>query len=395
MKLAKKVLQVSPAYYPAISIGGPIFTNLTFSKALQDLGYDVEVLTTTQGLSHSQISQMNLGKSDETEFTYPIWRFRYYGYSHFTFTPGLFYWLYRNLDRFDIVVLQAIWNFPIWVTYLMCLVYKKPFIVIPHGSLYPETVGLKSTKIKRVFLWLYVKKMLQRASQVLFSTQDEREKVLAFLQLNINAAILPNIVDQKPFIPLPERGTWRKKFQIHPKAPMLVHYGRINFKKGISFVLEIIPKLVILFPDIRYVIAGGDDAMCRLELDRIIEEKGISKQIIFTGLLNQTDGISLLRDADLFVLPSLSENFGMSVVEAMLCETAVIVSDQVGISNDLAHSECARIISTKGDELFDAIVSLLKNGEQRTQIGLKGAKFVQEHYSEEQVKEDLARFLKL
>ena len=395
MKLAKKVLQVSPAYYPAISIGGPIFTNLTFSKALQDLGCDVEVLATTQGLSESQIAQMNLGKSDQSEFSYPIWRFRYFGYSHFTFSPGLIFWLWKHLSRFDVVVLQAVWNFPIWMAYLMCLVYNKPFIVIPHGSLYPETVGLKSTQIKRLFLWLYVKKMLQRASNVLFSTLDEQEKVLAFLPIKINAAILPNIVDQKPFTPLPERGTWRKQFQISPESPVLVHYGRVNPKKGIPFVLECLPKLCVQFPDLRYVIAGGEDPVYRQALNRIIEEKGVSDQVIFTGLLNQADGIRLLRDADLFLLPSLSENFGMSVVEAMLCETAVIVSDQVGISADLAQANCARVVSTTGDELYEAIADLLGNREQRTQLGLSGAQFVRTYYTEEPVKEQLGRLLQL
>jgi glycosyltransferase involved in cell wall biosynthesis len=103
----------------------------------------------------------------------------------------------------------------------------------------------------------------------------------------------------------------------------------------------------------------------------------------------------LLRDADLFVLPSLSENFGMSVVEAMLCETAVIVSDQVGISTDLAQADCARIVSTKGAELYEAILGLLGNEEQRTQLGLKGAQFVRDHYTEESVKAQLGQFLQV
>jgi glycosyltransferase involved in cell wall biosynthesis len=176
---------------------------------------------------------------------------------------------------------------------------------------------------------------------------------------------------------------------------VLVHYGRVNPKKGIPFVLECLPKLCEQFSDLRYVIAGGDDPVYRQELNRIIEEKGISNQVIFTGLLDQADGIRLLRDADLFVLPSLSENFGMSVVEAMLCETAVIVSDQVGISADLARANCARVVSTKGDELHEAILGLLVNEEQRAELGLKGARFVRENYTEEPVKEQLGRFLEL
>ena len=77
MKLAKKVLQVSPAYFPAISIGGPIFTNLTFSKGLVSLGCEVEVLTTTQGLTEEQIRQLESSNSPQADFEYPIHRFAY------------------------------------------------------------------------------------------------------------------------------------------------------------------------------------------------------------------------------------------------------------------------------------------------------------------------------
>ncbi len=393
MKLAKKVLQVSPAYYPAISIGGPIFTNLTFTKALEEIGCSVEVLTTTQGLDASQMEHMPLGQSDQSEFSYPIWRFRYFGYSHFTFAPGHIFWLIKHIQRFDLVVLQAVWNFPILISYLACVLYKKPFIVIPHGSLYPETVGLKSSQIKRLFLGLYVRKMLQRATRVLFSTNDEKEKVQAFLNLPMNGAILPNIVDLKPFLTLPEKGLFRKKYQINELAPLLVHYGRVNPKKGIHAVLACMPKLIEQFPSLQYIIAGGEDGEYAKDLRRIIEEKGIAKHVIFTGLLNQLEGISLMRDADLFVLPSLSENFGMAVVEAMLCETAVVISDQVGIASELNAAQCAIVFTAESDGLYTSLRTLLMDDKLRASLGLAGAKFVKENYSEDVVREQLRPYL--
>jgi glycosyltransferase involved in cell wall biosynthesis len=393
MKMAKKVLQVSPAYYPAISIGGPIFTNLTFSKALVDLGCDVEVLTTTQGLEPAQIADMQLGISDQSEFSYPIWRFRYFGYSHFTFAPGHIFWLLKHINRFDLVVMQAVWNFPIWISYLICVLYNKPFVVIPHGSIYPETIGLKSSKIKRIFLAVYVRKMLQRASHVLFSTYDEKEKVVAFLKLPLRAEVLPNIVDVKPFIQLPEKGLFRSKYQIKQDAPLLVHYGRVSPKKGIHFVLSCLPQLVLEYPSLIYVIAGGEDADYAKVLRDTIKEKGLGAHVIFTGLLNQEDGISLIRDADVFVLPSLSENFGMAVVEAMLCETAVLISEQVGISSELQAAKCALVFSSETDGLLNGLKSLLKDEKLRLTLGLAGAKFAKDNYSEEVVRAQLRPFL--
>jgi glycosyltransferase involved in cell wall biosynthesis len=393
MKLAKKVLQVSPAYFPATSIGGPIFTNLTFTKALEDLGCHVEVVATTQGLEESQIAQMELGKPDQSDFSYTIWRFRYWGYSHFTFSPGLFFWLLKHTKRFDLVVLQAVWNFPIWMAYLCCLLYAKPFIVIPHGSLYPETVGLKSSRIKRLFLGLYVRRMLRNAAHVLFSTQDEKRKVGDFLQIPMNGAVLPNIIDIRPFQSLPTRGAFRKNNQIEPDAPLLVHYGRVSPKKGIHFVLDCLPKLIIEYPSIRYVIAGGEDIEYAKELRQIIQKMGIQKHVIFLGLISQDEGLMLLRDSDLFILPSLSENFGMSVVEAMLCETATIVSEHVGIAAELQEADCAKVVNIETRQLGTTISELLTNKKLRLEMGVAGARFVQLNYTADIVKDKLKMYL--
>lgn len=392
MKMAQKVLQISPAYYPAISIGGPIFTNLTFSKGLLSLGCKVEVLTTTQGLTSEQMQEIDLENPNHADFEYPIYRFRYYGYSHFTFSPGLFFWLLRNIKRFDLVVFQAVWNFPIWAGFLLCKWANKPYLVIPHGSLYPETVGLKSSLKKKLFLRLYVRKMLKRAHRVLFSTEHEQDKVLSYLMVDARSAILPNIIDLEPFAVLPEKGNFRRKHSIETGTPILAHFGRISLKKGIRFVLEIMPDLIQVHPNLLYVIAGGDEEGYSTELKRLINELGISKHILFTGLLNQSEGIELLRDADVFVLPSLSENFGMSVVEAMLCETAVVVSDQVGISSELAAAKCA-LITSNNDSLKDAVLELLENESHRKDLGIKGANFAKEHYSFEVLREQMKSFL--
>jgi glycosyltransferase involved in cell wall biosynthesis len=392
MKLPHKVLQISPAYFPATSIGGPIFTNLTFSKALVSLGCEVEVVTTTQGLTAEQIQGIDLGNPNHTEFEYPIYRFRYYGYSHFTFSPGLFIWLLRNMKRFDLVVFQAVWNFPIWAGYILCKWANKPYLIIPHGSLYPETVGLKSSWKKKLFLSLYVRNMLKHARRVLFSTKHEQEKVLAFLNINAPSAILPNILDLSPYQNLPTQGQFRRKYAIDAKVPLIVHYGRISLKKGIRFVLEALPSWIQLHPNLLYVIAGGDEEGYAADLQLIINELGISNHVLFTGLLNQSDGINLLRDADVFVLPSLSENFGMSVVEAMLCETPVVLSDQVGIASDLAAAQCARVLSNP-HSLKDVVLELLENESKRKDLGMKGANFAKEHYSFEVLRERMKSFL--
>ncbi|TBH73754.1 glycosyltransferase [Aquirufa nivalisilvae] len=385
MPTQKRVLQVSPAYYPAISIGGPIFTNLTFSKALEDINCQIEVVTTTQGLSKAQLEQIAVGEKSTSEFSYPIWRFPCYGYANFTFSPGIFFWLMKHTRQFDMVVFQAVWNFPILAAYLACKWHKVPYVVIPHGSLYDETFHLKSSKFKRFFFSLYVKKMLMNAHRILFSTQDEELKVKKFLSIPLKSSIIPNIVDVEKFDKLPEKGTFRSKFSISKDQIILTHFGRVTIKKGINFVLEILPEVIQNYPNIVYVIAGSEEDHYINELRAIIEEKQIEKHIIFTGLLSPNEGIELLADSDVFILPSLSENFGMSVVEAMLCEIPVIISEHVGIAMDIKNEACAKVIKLEDTSLKDALLDLLADSNKRIEMGQKGREFAKLNYSYEAI----------
>ncbi|CAM4261957.1 glycosyltransferase [Cytophagaceae bacterium 50C-KIRBA] len=393
MSTQKRVLQVSPAYYPAISIGGPIFTNLTFSKALEDIGCHVEVLSTTQGLSKDQIEQLPSTQPSTTEFSYPIWRFPYYGYSNYTFSPGLFIWLCRNVQKFDLVVLQAVWNFPIMAAYLACKWHKIPYVIIPHGSLYDETFHLKSSRFKKVFLSLYVKKMLIMAQQVIFSTKDEALKVRNFLSIPIRSNIIPNIVDVQKFEILPTKGTFRQKFAISTERLILTHFGRVTIKKGINYVLEILPNLVQRYPNVLYVIAGSEEDNYLDELRSMIKKKNLEQHVIFTGLLPSNEGIELLVDTDVFVLPSLSENFGMSVVEAMLCEIPVVISEHVGIALDLKEENCACVIQLNNSSLEKAVLELIENPSKRISLGKKGKVFVKQNYSYKAVEKQLAQLI--
>ncbi|MFL0161729.1 glycosyltransferase [Aquirufa salirivi] len=393
MSTQKRVLQVSPAYYPAISIGGPIFTNLTFSKALEDINCQIEVVTTTQGLTKTQLELIPIGEKSSTEFSYPIWRFPCYGYPNFTFSPGIFFWLFKHVHRFDLVVLQAVWNFPIMAAYLACKWNNIPYVIIPHGSLYDETFHLKSSKFKRFFFSLYVKKMLMNAHRILFSTQDEALKVKKFLSIPLKSSVVPNIVDVEKFNNLPLKGTFRDKFSISKDQLILTHYGRVTIKKGINFVLNILPEVIQNYPNVLYVIAGIEENHYIDELRTVIQEKQLEKHVIFTGLMSPQEGIELLTDSDIFILPSLSENFGMSVVEAMLCEIPVVISEHVGIALDLKNVGCAKVIQLMDRSMKDAIIELLNDSNLRLIMGRKGREYAKQNYSYQAVEIKLTELI--
>jgi glycosyltransferase involved in cell wall biosynthesis len=386
-----KILQVCPAFYPAISIGGPIFTILSLQHVLAKKGNTVDVIATPLGLTPQEKVSLTFDKPMPMPMPMPslghITYQHYYGYPHFTFSPGTLFWLLKYINNYQVVILHGVWNFPIFVSALVCRFRKVPYIIYPHGTLYQETLELRSSFIKKVFLMLFVKGILKNAKRVIFTTQDESIKVTKFLNIHLASFIMPNIVRTAEFSLLPAKGAFRKKHNISSETLLLLHYGRISKKKGLEFTIQALAKLSFEFPDIILAIIGGDEEGYRTVVERCAESFGVLDNVIFTGLVQRDEGIQAMVDADVFVLPSLSENFGMAVVEAMQCNLPVVLSDNVGIAPDISKAGAGLMVSlsAENERLIEAIAGLLRNPEERINLGNKGKQFAIDHYDEKAV----------
>lgn len=384
-----KILQVCPAFYPAISIGGPIFTVLSLQHVLAKKSKTVDVITTPLGLTPQEKASLTfdiLMPMPMPMLGQIIYQ-QYYGYPHFTFSPRTLFWLLKHIDNYQCAILHGVWNFPVLVAALVCRFRKVPYIIFPHGTLYQETVELRSSFIKKVFLMLFVKGILKNAKRVIFTTQDERIKVTKFLNINLASFIIPNIVRTAEFSLLPEKGSFRKKHNISSETLLLLHYGRISKKKGLEFTIQALAKLRLEFPNIALAIVGGDEEGYRTIVERCAESFDVLDKVIFTGLVQRDEGIQAMVDADVFVLPSLSENFGMAVVEAMQCNLPVVLSDNVGIAPDISKAVAGLMVSlsAENEPLIEAIAGLLRNPEERHNLGKKGKQFAMDHYDEKAV----------
>lgn len=396
-----KILQVCPAFYPAISIGGPIFTTMSLQLALVKKKHKVDVLATPLGLfPHDKeliVYDMPMPMPMPMLMPGAIIYQPFYGYPHFTFSPQSLWWLLKNIHKYDMAILHGVWNFPLLSAALACRIKRVPYFLFPHGTLYKETVELRSANLKRIFLKLYVRRMLQGAKRIVFTTQDERDKVSKFLQINMTSFVMPNIVRSEEFKQLPARGAFRQHHGISADAMMLLHYGRISKKKGLEFAVQALSKLVLEFPKAVLVVVGGDEEGYRAVVERCASDLGVMDRVIFTGMVEHSIGKQALVDADVFVLPSLSENFGMAVVEAMLCGLPVVISDNVGIAPDIRGAGAGKVVSLTPDNepLVSVIAELLRTPEKRLALGDKGRQFAIEHYDEKAVESRVDELLAL
>jgi glycosyltransferase involved in cell wall biosynthesis len=150
-----------------------------------------------------------------------------------------------------------------------------------------------------------------------------------------------------------------------PKAgPVVLFLGRITHQKGPEYFVEAAAKVLQKLPEVRFMMAGNGDMLPQVQAR--VKELGIDESFEFPGFVRGPDVERLFSIADAYVMPSVSEPFGISALEAMSYETPVILSRQSGASEVLRHA--LKVDFWDVDRLAAQIVAVLKYPELRTSI---------------------------
>lgn len=152
--------------------------------------------------------------------------------------------------------------------------------------------------------------------------------------------------------------------EAHDDRPMVLFLGRITFQKGPDYFVEAAAKVLQQVPNARFVMAGNGDMLPRLQ--HRVHELGIAGAFEFPGFVRGTDVERLFSTADAYVMPSVSEPFGISALEAMSYETPVVLSRQSGASEILHHA--LKVDFWDVNRLAAQIVAILRYPELRNSI---------------------------
>jgi glycogen(starch) synthase len=133
--------------------------------------------------------------------------------------------------------------------------------------------------------------------------------------------------------------------------------GRITFQKGPDYFVDAAARVLREMPEATFIMAGAGDMMTQM-VERVAT-LGIGSRFHFTGFLQGDDVERALTMSDLYVMPSVSEPFGISPLEAMLCDVPVIISRQSGVSEVLRHA--LQVDFWDVEELANKIVAVLKH----------------------------------
>jgi len=166
---------------------------------------------------------------------------------------------------------------------------------------------------------------------------------------------------------------------------LIVFLSRLDHKKGIDRLLPAINALAARRDNFAVVIAGSGEREYEAHVRDLVVAHGLQEKVIFTGFVQGQDKMDLLRDADVFVLPSYDENFGLAVIEAMAVGAPVVISNNVGIHHEVTEYGAGLVTSCESDEIAHALGTLLDNGSLRRKMGKNGRHLVGDKFTWEKV----------
>ncbi|MFA5182644.1 MAG: glycosyltransferase family 4 protein [Syntrophales bacterium] len=137
---------------------------------------------------------------------------------------------------------------------------------------------------------------------------------------------------------------------------VVLFMGRITFQKGPDYFIDAAARVLMEMPEVTFIMAGSGDMMPRM-IERVAELK-IGKRFHFTGFLQGAQVEEAMALADLYVMPSVSEPFGLAPLEAMMYDVPVIISRQSGVSEVLKHA--LKVDFWDVDELANKMIAVLK-----------------------------------
>ncbi len=372
-----RVLHITLAYTPAFQFGGPIQSIHAMNRALVRKGVEVWTLTTTAGLEDRTDLTRGWHEVDGVRVRYC----RYFGYLNFTFAPAMFGELGSRARDFDLLHLSAVWNFPPLVGSLAARLLERPYMISPRGAMNREAMEQRSRLKKRVYSRLIAEPCFQRAATVHFTTEDEKDRTLAVIRLRNRMVVIPNGIDHAAWEALPEKGVFRSRHPILAERPYILFLGRLSPIKGLDLLVRAFAGLARENKDVMLVMAGPDSEGYGDTIREWVAKDGLVDRMVFTGMITGDDKAAALRDAEFLVLPSYSENFGMSVVEAMACATPVLISEGVGIHREVAARRAGLVVKGETEALRRGMIQLLADDRLRREIAENGKTMAGTYYN--------------
>ena len=215
-----------------------------------------------------------------------------------------------------------------WLTYPAGIFAKrisgKPMVIHVHATDYDRSRGNVNPDVYRI-----EKEGMDAADHIITVSNLTRNTVIEkYHQDPAKVTTVHNAVEPLDFVD--------ELHKSERKDKVITFLGRITMQKGPEYFVEVAARVLASTDGVRFVMAGSGDMMDKMV--RLAAKKGIADKFHFTGFLKGRNVYEMLAESDVYMMPSVSEPFGISPLEAMQCGTPSIISKQSGCAEILDHA---------------------------------------------------------
>lgn len=379
-----RVLHICPYMHPAA--GGPPVVVEKMSLLTPSKGWDASIITTSL---YCGDDGSNLQRNLRDKLDVQVLPAR--GFSFASYTKRAVAAIDRAVEQADVVHVHTLWHSLNTIARRACYRHKRKYVLMPHGMLDPYSLSKKRWR-KKLYLTCVEQHNILGASRLIFTTDNEQKSAKLHLPWLPSGEIVPLAADPPSDISSSDyANVFSKRFPEAERRKCLLFLGRIHEKKGIEYLLRIMPEITYRHPDSLLVIAGTGSPTYVNKIKNLIHEYKLEGHVLLTGMLTGKQKVGAFARASIFVLPSKQENFAIAVAEAMHMAVPVIISDKVDSWPFVNASNSGFVIQENAIErgFLNKIDQLLNNPDLARGFGQRGQTFAKEHFVWSRVASDM------
>lgn len=350
--------------FDPITGGGEAERTLQMSKALIASGVNCKILTIDTGLSKHRKSLLGLGAI----IALPCVSKRFY-------IP----WVTLNtikqlVSEADVIHLIGHWNLLNALVYWVVRSSKKPYVVCPAGA---ASIFGRSKLLKQIYNRIVGISIFKNADACIAVTEQEVVHLLLAGASSGRVSVIQNAIAVSDFVD-GNTDAFRKKFKLGDRR-FILFVGRLNEIKGPDLLLEAFHQLNDLLPDVDLLFVGPDGGMLNA-LEASVQQANLTGRVHFIGYLGGSDKTAAYQAAEILVIPSRLEAMSIVALEAGICGTPVLLTDQCGFGQ-LSEVGGGWVVRATAAGLAQGITNVFNNPESRDLAAIIIKSYIAEQYT--------------
>lgn len=285
---------------------------------------------------------------------------------------------WRTINRLvadsDAIHLMGHWSVLNYLVYLVARRAGKPYVVCPAGAL---PIFGRSAVLKRLYNFFAGRAIIQNAHAWIAVTASELPHFEHYGVATAKVLVIPNGVNEADF-PLSDQHAFLKKHRL-PDVPIVLFIGRLNPIKGPDLLLQAFMKVSSQLPAFHLVFIGPDGGMLE-QLMQMAAGAGLAQRVHFLGYVGGVEKSAAYRCARLLVVPSRQEAMSIVAIEAGMCGTPVLLTNQCGFGK-VKEVDTRLEVAATAEGLAMGLMQLLGNVNVLTEIAPAWKSFVKQHFT--------------